>query len=151
MSRTHPWEVSDEWWRKVQPLMPPPPSHAKRTHCWINRSRRLLVRLSRRKGKITWHSFIWPLLNSFLLKPWFSDTLLVPFCFVILSTLVVSSLVLFCFVILSGAKDLLSQPRCFVALSMTILSVILSASEASRPLLHTPPQPCPSPNFIANE
>lgn len=46
-----------------------------RTHSWINRSRRLLVRLSRRKGKITWHSFIWPSLNSFLLKPWFSDKL----------------------------------------------------------------------------
>jgi putative transposase len=29
MARTHPWEVSDEWWRKVQPLIPPAPSHAK--------------------------------------------------------------------------------------------------------------------------
>jgi hypothetical protein len=22
MSKTHPWEVSDEWWGKVQPLIP---------------------------------------------------------------------------------------------------------------------------------
>ncbi len=29
MSRTHPWEVSDEWWGKVQPLIPAAPSHAK--------------------------------------------------------------------------------------------------------------------------
>jgi hypothetical protein len=23
MSRTRPWEVSDEWWEKVKPLIPP--------------------------------------------------------------------------------------------------------------------------------
>lgn len=29
MSRTHPWEVRDEWWEKVKPLIPPAPSHAR--------------------------------------------------------------------------------------------------------------------------
>ena len=29
MTRTRPWEVSDEWWEKVKPLIPPAPSHAK--------------------------------------------------------------------------------------------------------------------------
>lgn len=29
MARTHPWEVSDELWKRVEPLVPPPPSHAK--------------------------------------------------------------------------------------------------------------------------
>ena len=29
MARTHPWEVSDELWERVEPLVPPPPSHAK--------------------------------------------------------------------------------------------------------------------------
>ena len=29
MSRTHPWEVSDVFWEKVEPLIPPAPSHAK--------------------------------------------------------------------------------------------------------------------------
>lgn len=29
MPRTHPWEVSDEWWEQVRPLIPPAPSHAK--------------------------------------------------------------------------------------------------------------------------
>jgi len=29
MPRTHPWEVSDELWERVQPLIPPAPSHAK--------------------------------------------------------------------------------------------------------------------------
>lgn len=29
MARTKPWRVSDELWERVQPLVPPPPSHAK--------------------------------------------------------------------------------------------------------------------------
>jgi putative transposase len=29
MSRSHPWEVSDAWWERVIPLIPPPPSHAR--------------------------------------------------------------------------------------------------------------------------
>ena len=29
MSRTRPWEVSDELWERVQPLNTPAPSHAK--------------------------------------------------------------------------------------------------------------------------
>jgi putative transposase len=29
MARTHPWEVSDELWERVEPLVPPAPSHAK--------------------------------------------------------------------------------------------------------------------------
>jgi putative transposase len=29
MARTEPWRVSDEFWEKVQPLIPPTPSHAK--------------------------------------------------------------------------------------------------------------------------
>ena len=29
MSRTHPWEVSNVFWEKVEPLIPPAPSHAK--------------------------------------------------------------------------------------------------------------------------
>ena len=29
MTRTKPWEVSDELWEQVQPLIPPAPSHAK--------------------------------------------------------------------------------------------------------------------------
>ena len=29
MARTHPWEVSDELWARVEPLVPPAPSHAK--------------------------------------------------------------------------------------------------------------------------
>jgi putative transposase len=29
MSRTRPWEVTDEFWECVQPLIPPAPSHAK--------------------------------------------------------------------------------------------------------------------------
>jgi putative transposase len=29
MSRTRPWEVSDELWERVKPLVPEPPSHAK--------------------------------------------------------------------------------------------------------------------------
>src|ERR671929_913767 len=29
MARTKPWTVSDEFWEKVQPLIPPAPSHAK--------------------------------------------------------------------------------------------------------------------------
>jgi len=29
MSRTYPWKVSDELWSKVEPLIPPAPSHAK--------------------------------------------------------------------------------------------------------------------------
>ena len=27
MVRTHPWEVSDQWWEKIKPLIPPAPSH----------------------------------------------------------------------------------------------------------------------------
>ena len=27
--RTHPWAVSDELWARVEPLLPPAPSHAK--------------------------------------------------------------------------------------------------------------------------
>jgi hypothetical protein len=57
MARTYPWKVSDAFWERVKPLLPTAPSHAKggrprmddrraveRTHSWINRSRRLLVR-----------------------------------------------------------------------------------------------------------
>ena len=29
MPRTHPWEVRDELWEQVHPLIPPAPSHAK--------------------------------------------------------------------------------------------------------------------------
>jgi putative transposase len=29
MARTHPWEVSDALWERVEPLVPPAPSHAK--------------------------------------------------------------------------------------------------------------------------
>jgi len=29
MARTRPWEVSDEMWEKVKPLIPAAPSHAK--------------------------------------------------------------------------------------------------------------------------
>ena len=29
MPRTRPWEVSDELWEQVRPLIPPAPSHAK--------------------------------------------------------------------------------------------------------------------------
>jgi putative transposase len=29
MARTKPWKVSDEFWKKVRPLIPPAPSHAK--------------------------------------------------------------------------------------------------------------------------
>lgn len=29
MARTKPWKVSDEFWEKVEPLIPPAPSHAK--------------------------------------------------------------------------------------------------------------------------
>jgi putative transposase len=29
MARTEPWRVSDEFWEKVEPLIPPTPSHAK--------------------------------------------------------------------------------------------------------------------------
>jgi putative transposase len=29
MTRTKPWTVSDEFWEKVEPLIPPAPSHAK--------------------------------------------------------------------------------------------------------------------------
>ena len=29
MARTKPWTVSDEFWEKVEPLVPPAPSHAK--------------------------------------------------------------------------------------------------------------------------
>ena len=29
MARTEPWRVTDEFWEKVQPLIPPTPSHAK--------------------------------------------------------------------------------------------------------------------------
>jgi putative transposase len=29
MPRTRPWEVSDELWERVQPLIPPAPSHTK--------------------------------------------------------------------------------------------------------------------------
>ena len=29
MARTKPWKVSDEFWEKVEPLVPPAPSHAK--------------------------------------------------------------------------------------------------------------------------
>jgi transposase len=29
MARTQPWKVSDEFWEKVKPLLPPAPSHAK--------------------------------------------------------------------------------------------------------------------------
>jgi putative transposase len=29
MARTEPWKVSDEFWEKVEPLIPPAPSHAK--------------------------------------------------------------------------------------------------------------------------
>jgi putative transposase len=29
MARTEPWRVTDEFWEKVQPLIPPAPSHAK--------------------------------------------------------------------------------------------------------------------------
>src|SRR5260370_40090249 len=29
MARTHPWEVSDELWEQVKPLIPPAASHAK--------------------------------------------------------------------------------------------------------------------------
>ncbi len=29
MPRTQPWKVSDELWELVEPLLPPPPSHAK--------------------------------------------------------------------------------------------------------------------------
>ena len=27
MVRTRPWEVSDQWWEKIKPLIPPAPSH----------------------------------------------------------------------------------------------------------------------------
>src|ERR671915_1105832 len=29
MARTEPWRVTDEFWEKVRPLIPPAPSHAK--------------------------------------------------------------------------------------------------------------------------
>lgn len=29
MARTRPWEVSDDFWERVCPLIPPAPSHAK--------------------------------------------------------------------------------------------------------------------------
>jgi putative transposase len=29
MPRTQPWEVTDEFWERVRPLIPPAPSHAK--------------------------------------------------------------------------------------------------------------------------
>jgi transposase len=29
MARTRPWEVSNEFWERVRPLIPPAPSHAK--------------------------------------------------------------------------------------------------------------------------
>ncbi|GHO49023.1 hypothetical protein KSX_71860 [Ktedonospora formicarum] len=29
MPRTCRWEVGDEWWENVKPLIPPAPSHAK--------------------------------------------------------------------------------------------------------------------------
>jgi putative transposase len=29
MARTKPWEVSDEVWKRVRPLIPAAPSHAK--------------------------------------------------------------------------------------------------------------------------
>jgi transposase len=29
MPRTRPWEVTDEFWEQVRPLIPPAPSHAK--------------------------------------------------------------------------------------------------------------------------
>lgn len=29
MARTYPWEVSDALWERVEPLVPPPPSHAR--------------------------------------------------------------------------------------------------------------------------
>jgi putative transposase len=29
MARTEPWRVSEEFWEKVRPLIPPTPSHAK--------------------------------------------------------------------------------------------------------------------------
>jgi transposase len=29
MARTKPWKVTDEFWEKVRPLIPPAPSHAK--------------------------------------------------------------------------------------------------------------------------
>lgn len=29
MPRTYPWEVSDELWEQVSPLIPPTPSHTK--------------------------------------------------------------------------------------------------------------------------
>ena len=29
MARTKPWTVSDEFWERVEPLIPPAPSHAK--------------------------------------------------------------------------------------------------------------------------
>ncbi len=27
MLRTRPWEVRDQWWEKIKPLIPPAPSH----------------------------------------------------------------------------------------------------------------------------
>jgi putative transposase len=29
MARTEPWRVTDEFWEKVRPLIPPTPSHTK--------------------------------------------------------------------------------------------------------------------------
>ena len=29
MARTKPWKVSDQFWEKVEPLIPPAPSHKK--------------------------------------------------------------------------------------------------------------------------
>jgi putative transposase len=47
-----------------------------RTHSWLNRSRRLLVRLSRRKWKTISRFCTEPALSSSLRKCWFSDKVL---------------------------------------------------------------------------
>ena len=45
MPRTRPWEVTDELWEHVQPLIPPAPSHAKggRPRLWDRRAFEAIV------------------------------------------------------------------------------------------------------------
>jgi hypothetical protein len=62
MSRSHPWEVSDALWGA------PIPGSIVPADSWF---------VGRKNRRITWHSFIWLALNSFLPKSWFSDKLLV--------------------------------------------------------------------------
>ena len=51
MVRTRPWEVSDQWWEKIKPLIPPAPSHP--------RGGRPLKAINGRKKSIIWPSNIW--------------------------------------------------------------------------------------------